>query len=351
MRFWGALLAGLYATAALGQPAQPVVNSITLGGTGLTPATPYWGNVTIGGTLLPSHGGTGAGTLPLHNVLLGGGTGPITGVAPSTSGNVLTSNGTTWVSATPATSGTVTSVSVVSMNGFAGTVATATTTPAITLSTTINSPLLAGNGTAILAANVTGTGSTAVLSAAPTLTGLTTLESARVTSSGDTAARIDTSGGAVGDWQFQVFASDGRLSLVDNSNSGAEVMFTEKGSFEINFGAGTVNIGSDTTNGNIEIGSTSVTPFIDFHSGASYIDFDVRLIAGGGDGMNGHGNLSIQAADIQLAGIPKFSGTNSTGGGSALLGTNSPASTLTAPYTWITVTTSDGTTGYMPVWK
>ena len=45
-------------------------------------------------------------------------------------------------------SGTVTSVSVVSANGLAGTVATATTTPAITLSTTV-SGLLQGNGTAI----------------------------------------------------------------------------------------------------------------------------------------------------------------------------------------------------------
>jgi hypothetical protein len=47
--------------------------------------------------------------------------------------------------------GTVTSVSVVSANGFAGTVANATTTPAITLSTTVTG-LLKGNGTAISAA-------------------------------------------------------------------------------------------------------------------------------------------------------------------------------------------------------
>lgn len=49
-------------------------------------------------------------------------------------GYVLTSNGSgiaSWVA--PATSGTVTSVSVVSANGFSGTVANATSTPAITL--------------------------------------------------------------------------------------------------------------------------------------------------------------------------------------------------------------------------
>ena len=47
--------------------------------------------------------------------------------------------------------GTVTNLSVVSANGFAGTVATPTTTPAITLSTTITG-VLKGNGTAMSAA-------------------------------------------------------------------------------------------------------------------------------------------------------------------------------------------------------
>jgi hypothetical protein len=49
-------------------------------------------------------------------------------------------------------SGTVTSASVVSANGFAGSVANATTTPAITLSTSITG-VLKGNGTAISAAS------------------------------------------------------------------------------------------------------------------------------------------------------------------------------------------------------
>ena len=51
--------------------------------------------------------------------------------------------------------GTVTSASIVTANGFAGTVATATTTPAITLTTSITG-VLKGNGTAISAA-VAGT--------------------------------------------------------------------------------------------------------------------------------------------------------------------------------------------------
>ena len=80
------------------------------------------------------------------------GTGPALAVsAAGTLGQVLTSAGAgtpTWATAA---AGTVTSVSVVSANGLAGTVATATTTPAITLSTTITG-LLKCNGTAISAA-------------------------------------------------------------------------------------------------------------------------------------------------------------------------------------------------------
>lgn len=57
------------------------------------------------------------------------------------------------IPALPYGTGSVTSVSVVSANGFAGTVATATTTPAITLTTSITG-VLKGNGTAISAAVV-----------------------------------------------------------------------------------------------------------------------------------------------------------------------------------------------------
>jgi len=67
--------------------------------------------------------------------------------------------------------GTVTTVSVVSANGFAGTVATSTTTPAITLTTTITG-LLKGNGTAISAA-AAGVGGDYVAPGSVTSSGLT----------------------------------------------------------------------------------------------------------------------------------------------------------------------------------
>lgn len=67
------------------------------------------------------------------------------------SGRVLTTNGSTTAWTAVAGTGTVTSVSVVSANGLAGTVATASTTPAITLTTSVTG-VLKGNGTAISAA-------------------------------------------------------------------------------------------------------------------------------------------------------------------------------------------------------
>ena len=52
-----------------------------------------------------ANGGTGATTLTANNVILGNGTSAPLFVAPSTTGNVLTSDGTTWTSQAPAASG------------------------------------------------------------------------------------------------------------------------------------------------------------------------------------------------------------------------------------------------------
>ena len=62
------------------------VTSFAGNSTGLTPATSTTGAITLGGTLVAANGGTGLSTV-------------------GTAGNVLTSNGTTWQSTTPAASG------------------------------------------------------------------------------------------------------------------------------------------------------------------------------------------------------------------------------------------------------
>lgn len=62
-------------------------------------------NLVSTGTLGADQGGTGATSLTLNNVILGNGTSAVQFVAPGASGNVLTSNGTTWQSTTPAATG------------------------------------------------------------------------------------------------------------------------------------------------------------------------------------------------------------------------------------------------------
>ena len=76
-----------------------------------------------------------------------------TGISiPTTKSALVVWNGSDFVTAvSPSSSGTVTTLSVVSANGFTGTVANPTSTPAITLTTSI-SGVLKGNGTAISAA-------------------------------------------------------------------------------------------------------------------------------------------------------------------------------------------------------
>lgn len=116
----------------------------------------YPATTTVSQILYSSSNNVVAGLATANNgVLITSTTGVPSILANGTTGQLLTAttgSPPSWVS--PATSGTVTTVSVVSANGFAGTVANASSTPAITLSTTITG-VLSGNGTAISGSTVT----------------------------------------------------------------------------------------------------------------------------------------------------------------------------------------------------
>ena len=125
-------------------------NTITnIGNSALTNSS-----ITINGTSVSL-----GGTVSISSASTLDGLTDVTITTPSL-GQVLKYNGSTWINDADATAGgagagTVTTVSVVSANGFTGSVATASSTPAITITTSITG-LLKGNATAISAA-VAGT--------------------------------------------------------------------------------------------------------------------------------------------------------------------------------------------------
>jgi len=213
-------------------------------------------NVT--GTVAIANGGTGQTTAsagfnalsPLTtagDILYGGTSGAGTRLGIGTSGQVLT-----VVSGLPAWqnvsgTGTVTSVSVVSANGFAGTVANATSTPAITLSTSITG-VLKGNGTAINAATAgtdysagTSGNATGLVYSTTTTGALTTATAAQITTAIGTTAVTNATNAA------NVAVADTTTNavyypVISSSNTGNQAMNTSSSKLKYNPSTGALTV-------------------------------------------------------------------------------------------------------------
>lgn len=183
-------------------------------------------------------------------------------------------------------SGTVTSVSVATANGFAGTVTNPTTTPAITVTTTING-ILSGNGTSISAASTTGTGSV-VLSGSPSLTT-------------PSIAAINVSGGTL---TLPTGASSTLVSLV---STGA---LTNK---DLTSGTNTFPTFNQNTTGSAATLTTTRTIWGQNFNGSANVTGDITLGSSsitltGSIGATGARATKIWATDIESTNAPTVGG-------------------------------------------
>jgi hypothetical protein len=127
----------------IGNTAVQLGNTITaLANVSLVNATV----TSLASPITAAQGGTGLTTLTSNNVVLGNGTGNVQLVAPGTTGNVLVSNGTTWVSNAAATAQVYPGTGIANSTGTAwGTSYTANgtgTTLALTTSPNFTTPVL-----------------------------------------------------------------------------------------------------------------------------------------------------------------------------------------------------------------
>lgn len=137
------------------------------------------GTLTLSGTLGVQGGGTGQTTLTSGAVLIGNGTLGITSVSPGASGQVLTSNGSAWVSQAPASAG------VSSFN---------TRTGAVTLSSTDVSSALGYTAANANGSNASGTWTISISGTAASASALTTTNDYRMNSLGIGTAASTTTG-------------------------------------------------------------------------------------------------------------------------------------------------------------
>ena len=158
----------------------------------------------LSATLTVASGGTGSTSFTANNVLLGNGTSAFQVVAPSTSGNILSSNGSTWVSSSSIASAV-----------------TATTQAAKTANTTIATTAFVDQLRSLLAQSTAGGGGTL--------------------GTGDRGTLVSVSGGVT--VPASVFAANDVVTIYNNS--GGNITITQGASMTLRQ-VGTANTGNRT---------------------------------------------------------------------------------------------------------
>jgi hypothetical protein len=192
--------------------ASTAISGLSFSGGPVTSA----GTLTLSGTLGVQGGGTGTTSLTSGAVLIGNGISAVSSVSPGTSGNVLTSNGSAWVSQAAGASG------VTSVTGSGSGISISPTTGAVVVQNTGVTSVTAGSGITVSASTggitISASGASGV-SSFNTRTGAVTLSSSDVTTALGYTPVQPNGTGASGTWGINVSGSAATANALNTSNN------------------------------------------------------------------------------------------------------------------------------------
>ncbi len=346
------------------------------------------GTITLAGTLNVANGGTGSTTLAANNVLLGNGTSALQAVAPGSAGNVLTSNGTTWVSSTPSTGGTVTSVDVSGgTTGLTFSGGPVVTSGTITMSGTLGianggtggttfaaNNVLLGNGTSSFqavapgsAGNVLTSNGTTWVSSTPSTGGTVTSVAMTVPTGLSISGSPITTSGTLAVTYTTGYSIPTNASQTNWDTAYSERLQWDGGSTNLVASTGRTSLGATTLGSNLfTITNPSAVTFPRFNADNTVSALDASTfrsaigagtgsgsvtsidVSGGTTGLTTSGGPVTSSGTITLAGTLNVAngGTGSTtlAANNVLLGNGTSALQAVAPGTAGNVLTSNGTT-------